>query len=157
MKTLKVRIFEKNEGFVNEIINFLMSRTSEFSKTIKRDKFINEILSIDKKLQKEDLSMYILRNLSPIKIETNNSFNVCGKNYESPREYILNIGKISHNLHHIILDDKDEFYGIIQILNTPCGRLFKSLKEEDIILKPIYNHNKEIVRFDIDFNINKAA
>jgi hypothetical protein len=157
MKTLKVRIFGKNEGFVNEIINFLMSRTSEFSKTIKRDKLIKEILSIDKKLQKEDLSIYILRNLSPIKIETNNSFSVCGKNYESSREDILNIGKISHNLHHIILNDKDEFYGIIQILDTQYGRPLKSLEEEDIILKPIYNHNKEIVRFDIDFNINKSA
>jgi hypothetical protein len=28
MKTIKVRIFEKNEGFVNDLINFLMNNAA---------------------------------------------------------------------------------------------------------------------------------
>jgi len=158
MKTIKVRIFEKNEGFVNDLINFLMKNSYGFSKTIKRDNFINEILSIDKKLKKDDLSVFTLRDLSPIKIGiAENGFDICGKNYESPKEDILNIAKISHALQYITVESRDEIYGIIKILDTPQGKPLKSLEEEDIILKPIYNRDNKIVRFDIDININNAA
>ena len=160
MKTIKVKIFEKNEGFVNDLINFLMKNSDEFSKTIKRDNFINEMLSIDKKLKKDDLSVFTLRDLSPIKIGiTENGFDTIyyGKNYESPKEDILNIVKITHRILDIIVESRDEIYGIIKILDTPQGKPLKSLEEEDIILKPIYNRDNKIVRFDIDININNAA
>jgi hypothetical protein len=158
MKTIKVRIFEKNEGFVNDLINFLMKNSYEFSKTIKRDNLINEILSIDKKLKKDDLSVFTLRDLSPIKIGiTESEFDRCGKNYEFPNEDILNISKITHSLQYITVESRDEFYGTIKILDTPQGKPLKSLEEEDIILKPIYNRDNKIVRFDIDININNAA
>jgi len=158
MKTIKVRIFEKNEGFVNDLINFLMKNSGDFSKTIKRDNFINEILSIDKKLKKDDLSVFTLRDLSPIKIGiTESEFDICGKNYEFPKEDILNIVKITHSLQHIIVESKDEIYGIIKILDTPQGKPLKSLEERDMILKPIYNRDNKIVRFDIDININNAS
>ena len=159
MKTIKVRIFEKNEGFVNDLINFLMSNSGEFSKTIKRDNFINEILSIDKKLKKDDLSVFTLRDLSPIKIGITDwkLFDICGKNYEFPNEDILNISKISHSLQYITVESRDEFYGTIKILDTPQGKPLKSLEEIDMILKPIYNRDNKIVRFDIDININNAA
>jgi len=158
MKRVKVRIFENNEGFVNDLINFLMKNSDEFSKTIKRDNFINEILSIDENLKKDDFSVFTLRDLSPIKIGiTENFYDICGKNYESPKEDILNIGKISHSLQQIIVETRDEIYGIIKILDTPQGKPLKSLEERDMILKPIYNRDNKIVRFDIDININNAA
>jgi hypothetical protein len=158
MKTIKVRIFEKNEGFVNDLINFLMRNSGDFSKTITRDNFINEILSIDENQKKDDLSVFTLRDLSPIKIGiTENEFDICGKNYEFPNEDILNIGKISHSLQYITVESRNEIYGIIKILDTSQGKPLKSLEEEDIILKPIYNRDNKIVRFDIDININNAA
>ena len=153
MRTVKVRIFEKNEGFVNDLIDFLMNQPSEFSKTIRRDNFINEVLSINEELKKHE----ILRDLSPIRIGTiENSFDACGKNYESTKEG-LSISKITHILHNIIVESRNDFYGTIKILDTPNGKTYSTLDKNDIILMPIYNRENKIVRFDIDIDINKAA
>ena len=147
MKTVKVRIFQKNEDSLDEIVQFLSNpeNSREFYLKMNRDKLINEILSISEPIYPS------LESLSPITLD-----NKYGSTYQSKYREVLDASTISHHIKHIVIEN-NTLYGIIDILNTPIGGPIQSLDAEQMVLNPIYNNVGEIITFDIDFNIRKAA
>lgn len=148
MKTVKVRIFRKNEDSMSKIVRFLSNpdNSKEFSLKMNRDKAINDILSISSECSSKWLPS--LQSLSPILLD-----HKFGSIYQSKYREIINLSTISHNIKYITVEN-NILFGIIDILDTPYGNPIQSIDPEDIILKPIYsNISDEIVTFDIDFNI----
>ena len=141
MKTSKVKIFQENEDFLDKILQFLSKNSKQFY----RDVLINEILCIFDSTSKS------LESLSPITLDTK-----YGSTYQSKYRDSIDLTSVSHFIKHLSIEGNN-IYGIIDILDTPIGTPIQSLESEDIILKPVYNNKGEIITFDIDFNINKAA
>lgn len=150
MKTVKVRIFQKNEDSFGEIVQFLSNpdNSKEFLLKMNRDKIINEILSIDDSIYDWSPS---LKSLSPITLD-----NKYGSTYQSKYREVINLTTISHHIKYLTVEN-NILFGIINILDTPIGTPIQSINPEDMILNPIYSNVGEIITFDIDFNIRKAA
>jgi len=136
MELHKIKIFPKNEDFLNDIIYFLIEK----SPTIRREFSINNILN-------EESSQFNFLN-------ENSSFeldNVYGSTFQGTYwRDSSQIYAITHTINSILFEG-DIFYGIVE--------LSKNIKyETNLILRPIYykpkNSDKfKLGTFDIDYDI----
>ena len=135
----KIKIFPKNEDFLNEMFDFLIER----SPTIKREFSINNILNQETSpLNFGDF----LRENSVFEMD-----NVYGSSFQGTywRDN-SQIYAISHTINSIMFEE-DIFYGIVE--------LSKNIKyEPNLILRPIYYKPKDsdkfkLGTFDIDYDI----
>ena len=139
MELHKIKIFPKNEDFLNEMIDFLIEK----SPTIKREFSINNILNEESSpLNFQDF----LKKASSFELD-----NVYGSSFQGT--YWRNnsqIYAISHTINSIVVEE-DIFYGIVE--------LSKNIKyEPNLILRPIYYKSKDsdkfkLGTFDIDYDI----
>jgi hypothetical protein len=139
MELHKIKIFPKNEDFLNKMIDFLIEK----SPTIKREFSINNILN---------------QETSPLNfgdfLQENSVFemdNVYGSSFQGTywRDN-SQIYAISHTINSIMFEE-DIFYGIVE--------LSKNIKyEPNLILRPIYYKPKDsdkfkLGTFDLDYDI----
>jgi hypothetical protein len=133
----KVEIFPKNEGFVDELIVFLLEKSPQFRRS----------LSIDNILNKESplKNIEYLKKLSPIPLDEK-----YGSTFQS--HYRNNAPSyISHTIHSIFIDNK-KFYANIELWRLDYNEL--------MILRPVYQkegNEYKIGTFDIDYDINNNA
>jgi hypothetical protein len=139
MELHKIKIFPKNEDFLNEMFDFLIEK----SPTIKREFFINNILNQETSpLNFQDF----LRENSVFELD-----NVYGSSFQGTHwRDNSQIYAISHTINSIVFEE-DIFYGIVE--------LSKNIKyEPNLILRPIYykprdSDNFKLGTFDIDYDI----
>jgi hypothetical protein len=140
----KVEIFQKNETFIDDLLNFIFDK----SPLLKRDNYIDNILN-------DEVS--VTKNIDYIKkigkIEVNDVFGSTFQSYHRSNE---NIYAISHNIHFIEFNG-DKIYGLVE--PSIRGDVIDFTKG---ILQPVYyrpdvNSRPRIATFDIDFNITNNA
>lgn len=134
----KVEIFPKNEGFIDELIVFLLEKSPQF----KRELSIDNILNQESPLKNIDY----LKKISTILVE-----NSCGSTFQS---YHRNDGPsyISHTIHSISVEE-NRYYANIEMI---WGLEYN----EFMILRPVYQketNGYKIGTFDIDYNISNNA
>ena len=133
MELHKVKIFPKNEDFLNEMIDFFI----ENSKVFKRE------FSIDNILNEEHSLPNLIEKLSPIPIDEK-----YGSTFQS--HYRNNQPSyISHTIHSISIDE-DKYYANIELWRLAYNDL--------MILRPVYHKPKgsgeyKIGTFDLDYDI----
>jgi hypothetical protein len=132
MELHKVKIFPKNEDFLNEIIDFLI----ENSKVFKREFSINNILN------ESHSPPHLIEKLSPILLDEKH-----GSTFQSYYRY-NRTSYISHTIHSISIDE-DNYYANIE--------LWRLAHNDLMILRPVYYKNNEdrycIGTFDLDYDI----
>jgi hypothetical protein len=150
MKLKKVKIFKENANLENSLIDFLSykNRCTNFKKYI-RDYKIEEILSNkDKPQEWNNIMIKFGLFESGYKFQLENSI---GSIYES-NSIIMSLSHTTHITKYIYFDGID-FFGIVDVLDTPYGRPLMNLDEELLLLIPIYTIEKMLCRFDL--NIKK--
>jgi hypothetical protein len=132
MELHKVKIFPKNEDFLNEMINFFI----ENSKVFKRE------FSIDNILNEEHSLPNLIEKLSPIPIDKKYGSTFQSHYRDNEPSYI------SHTIHSISIDE-DNYYVNIELWRLAYNDL--------MILRPVYYKNNEdrycIGTFDLDYDI----
>jgi hypothetical protein len=135
MELHKIKIFPKNEDFLNEIIDYFI----ENSKVFKRE------FSIDNILNESHHLPHLIEKLSPVPIDEK-----YGSTFQS--HYRNNEPSyISHTIHSISIDE-DKYYANIE--------LWKLAYNDLMILRPVYHKPKgsseyKIGTFDLDYDITK--
>ena len=137
MELHKVKIFPKNEDFLNEMIDFFI----ENSKVFKRE------FSIDNILNEEHSLPNLIEKLSPIPIDEKYGSTFQSHYRDNEPSYI------SHTIHSISIDD-DIYYANIELWRLAYNDL--------MILRPVYRKPKEsseykIGTFDLDYDISNNA
>lgn len=139
MDTYKVKIFPKNDDFLNEMIIFLFEK----SPTMKRDFYIDNILN--QETFQLDYKNFFIQN-SSFELDKLYGSTFQGTYWRDNSQ----IYAISHTINSIVFEE-DIFHGIVE--------LSKNIKyEPNLILRPIYYKPKEsnkfkLGTFDIDYDI----
>ena len=138
MSICKVKIFKKNDDFEEQLLNFLLKKSS----TLKRELFIDNILNSE--IPPNNLNeLFSISN--PIDLQ-----DVYGSTFQSYWRTNEDIFHVSHNVVGI-LKENDELYGLIE--PSEYGEIIDFDKG---ILKPIYYKPEDkyvLITFDVDFNI----
>jgi len=137
MELHKVKIFPKNEDFLNEMIDFLI----ENSKVFKRE------FSIDNILNEEHSLPNLVERISPIPIDEKYGSTFQSHYRNSEPSYI------SLTIHSISIDE-DNYYANIE--------LWRLAHNDMMILRPVYHKPKgsneyKIGTFDLDYDISNNA
>ena len=140
----KVEIFQKNDTFLEDLLNFIFDK----SPPLRRDNFIDNILNEESSIQ---TNFEYIKKIGKIELE-----NVFGSTFQSSNRSNDNIYAISHDIHFIEFDG-DKIYGLVK--PSSYGEVIDFSKG---ILRPVYYRpNKDlrprIATFDIDFIITNNA
>ena len=133
MELHKVKIFPKNEDFLNEMIDFFIENSKVFKREFSIDNILNEEHSLPNLIQK----------LSPIPIDKKYGSTFQSHYRDNEPSYI------SHTIHSISIDE-DIYYANIELWRLAYNDL--------MILRPVYRKPKEsseykIGTFDLDYDI----
>ena len=133
----KVEIFPKNEGFIDELIVFLLEKSPQF----RREFSIDNILNQEPPLK----NIEYLKEISETPVD--NSY---GSTFQS---YHRNDGPsyISHTIHSISIEE-NKYYANIELWSIEYNEL--------MILRPVYRKETNVYKigtFDIDYNISNNA
>ena len=140
---MKIKIRNRGENFKLEMLDFIRNYSNEIGKILKRDEFINEVFSLEDNITIDDK----FEKLGSIPVSA------FGTTYQGGgTRNDLNPLYSSHEIKQIIFDGK-EFYGFIEILNTPIGRPLNNLKANEVELVPIYSSEGKICSLDLDLNV----
>lgn len=136
----KVEIFQKNETFLDDLVEFIFEK----SPSLKRDNFIDDILNKSDSVNK---NYDYIKKIGRIELD-----NVFGSTFQSSYRSNDNIYAISHIIKYLEFEN-DSIHGIIE--HSQYGELLDFEKD---ILMPVYFKEREdskfkIATFDIDFNI----
>jgi hypothetical protein len=132
----KVEIFPKNEGFIDEIFEYLLENSPIFKREFSIDNILNEVCPLTN-----------LQKLSPIEISEKYGSTFQSHYRDNEPSYI------SHTIHSIYIDE-NKYYANIELWRLDYHEL--------MILRPVYHKLKgsneyKIGTFDIDYNISNNA
>jgi hypothetical protein len=135
MELHKIKIFPKNEDFLNEIIDFFNENSKVFKREFSIDNILNEPHSLP----------HLIEKLSPIPIDEKYGSTFQSHYRDNEPSYI------SHTIHSISIDE-DKYYANIELWRLEYNDL--------MILRPVYQKSKssneyKIGTFDLDYDITK--
>jgi len=133
MELHKIKIFPKNEDFLNEMIDFFIKNSKVFRREFSIDNILNEEHSLPNLIEKS----------SPIPIDEKYGSTFQSHYRDNEPSYI------SHTIHSISID-KDKYYANIELWRLAYNDL--------MILRPVYHKPKgsseyKIGTFDLDYDI----
>jgi len=133
MELHKIKIFPKNEDFLNELIEYLFENSKVFKREFSIDNILNESHSLPN----------LVKKLSPIPLDEKYGSTFQSHYRDDAPSYI------SHTIHSISIDE-DKYYANIELWRLSYNDL--------MILRPVYHKPKgsneyKIGTFDLDYHI----
>jgi len=132
MELHKVKIFPKNEDFLNEMIDFFIENSKVFKREFSIDNILNENHSLPNLVEK----------ISPIPVESSYGSTFQSYYRDNAPSYI------SHTIHSISIEGNNYYANI---------ELWRLAHNDLMILRPVYYKNNEdrycIGTFDLDYDI----